>query len=256
MEGVVGADSPSYEPRWIVIATCPPGSSPANSSPGSASSGELRVEARRAHRDADLDVDLLGTELVVAAERRPRRLDAEVGEAMRDVRQVLVEQRGEVHRFHRLGHADGGGRLRGELADLGIDHRWRPHTLGVDTIIAEGSGIDRARRAIAIRARTDGPRRGGQRRPPGPRSRRRRGRGLPRAGPPCASAAARRDRGARAARDGRGARLRQPVRPAHRAARARAERLLRAPAARHADRRARAPRRAGRDPVGRAVIGL
>ena len=57
-------------------------------------------------------------------------------------------------------------------------------------------------------------------------------------------------------RPGRRPRLRQPVRPADRPPRARARRLLGAPAARHAVRRARAARRPGDHPVGRPELGL
>ena len=102
---------------------------------------------------------------------------------------------------------------------------------------ARGHRIERdgRRRAAteAPRPRAHGPRRGCERRPPGPGTGRRRGGGLPRDGPACPAARAAR-RGAGGPRHGRHPRLRQPVRPAHRPARARAERLLRAAAARHA----------------------
>jgi len=76
-----------------------------------------------ADRDADLNVDPLRAELVVAAVRRSGGLDPHVGQPVRDVREVLVEQRGEIELAHRLRHAGSRRRLRGQLADLGLDHR-------------------------------------------------------------------------------------------------------------------------------------
>lgn len=84
---------------------------------------------RRIDRDADLDVDVLGAELVVAAIRRAGRLDAEVRQAVRDVREVLVEERCKIQLLHPLGEAHG-GRLQSHLANVGFDHRSEPPTLG------------------------------------------------------------------------------------------------------------------------------
>ena len=105
----------------------------------------------------------------------------------------------------------------------------------------------------------DRPRGARQRRPPRPRPRRRGGRGVPGGGarrPPARAARPGASRGAsraasrpRGAGHRRGPRLRQPVRPAHRPPRPRAERLLRAAALRHAA----APRSSG---GGRAAIIL
>jgi hypothetical protein len=74
----------------------------APSSPSSASVRGRRAEAGAWTGDADLDVDALRPELVVAAVRRPGRIDAHVGEAIGDVRQMGVEERGEVHLGHWL----------------------------------------------------------------------------------------------------------------------------------------------------------
>jgi hypothetical protein len=76
----------------------------------------------RLERDADLDVDPLGTELVVAAVRWPGRIDAHVAEAIGDVRQVGGEERGEVHLRQRLPDAHRRRRLGRELVNFGLDH--------------------------------------------------------------------------------------------------------------------------------------
>ena len=107
-------------------------------------------------------------------------------------------------------------------------------------------------------ARQDRPRRAGERRPPGPRPRRRRGRGLSRdranAPAPTRPAADRPD--ADRARLRRRPRLRQPVRPADRPPRPRAQRLLGADPPRHAVGRDRAPQPQGDHPLGRPELGL
>ena len=105
------------------------------------------------------------------------------------------------------------------------------------------------------RARQDRPRGSRQRRPPRPGPRRCRGRGVPRGcarrprADPGADRSAARGRHRPGARRRGGARFRIAVQPADRAARARAERLLGAPSARHATRRSRAPRCPGDHPV-------
>ena len=257
MERLVRPGRPSYDPRWIVIAAGPPGSSEAISSPGSASSYVREFDTGTSTGMPISTSTLLRSEGVISAVRRTGRLDAHVRQPVGDVRQVLVEERGQVHFAHRLRDADGGARLgirsriSASIMGVALHTLWRRHPSS-----PKGAGLTERARTIAPGARKDGPRRGCQRRPPRPRSRRRRGRGVPRAGAPRATAPAGRDRGARTARDGRGPRLRQPVRPAHRSPRARAAHLLRAAPARHADGRARASRRQGGDPVGRAVIGL
>ena len=117
--------------------------------------------------------------------------------------------------------------------------------------------------AVAERgARQDRPRRAGQRRPSSPRVGRRRGRGLPggrarraRAHPRAVRPAAHRGNRPRARRR-RDPGLRLAVRAAHRPPRPRAQRLLRAPAPRHAARRAGGARRARDHPVGRPDVRL
>ena len=147
---------------------------------------------------------------------------------------------------------------RARPADGRASGRARPYarTLGRNPTSPNGAALSEQPEPKPTGPRADGPRRGGKRRPPGPGPRRRRGRGLPRAGAPRAPPQRVATEAAGAAGHRRRPRLRQPVRAADRAARPRAERLLRAPAARHADGRARATRREGGDPVRRPVIGL
>ena len=102
-----------------MTATRPAGSSEFPTSPAS-HSARGQVGHRSDDGDADLDVGPLGAELVVTAIRRPSGRAAEVGEPVRHIRQVQVEQCPEIKVFERMLDTHRDRRRGGQLDDARI----------------------------------------------------------------------------------------------------------------------------------------